>query len=432
MRLLTTLLLLLPLLAGCTDADLEPPDAIETMPGEPPAAVETRVLDPSPIRIALDDLPEPYATPSAANRAAIIPVPESPVLYAPAGFKVNVFVDGLTHPRSLALAPGGDVFVTESASNRIRVLRDSTGDGDAELRAVFADASNGMERPFGLVFAGSSLYVAGTTTIRRFAYEPGRLQVGDSGQIVASLTSSTSGHWTRDLALSKDGDRMYVSIGSATNVSVESPPRATVQEMNLDGSSQRTLASGLRNPVGLAVHPKTGAVYTVVNERDGLGDDLVPDFMAHLEPGDFYGWPYAYLAPDLLDPRRMTNGVSESPEWASTTKTPAVLFQAHSAPLGIAFYDGDSFPPEYKYGAFVAFHGSWNRSSATGYKVVFVPFGADGSPAGYYQDFLTGFLVSANSPNAWGRPVDLLVLGDGSLLVSDDANGVIYRIQYYR
>jgi glucose/arabinose dehydrogenase len=225
---------------------------------------------------------------------------------------------------------------------------------------------------------------------------------------------------------------MYVSIGSATNVSVESSPRATVQEMSVDGTSRRTLASGLRNPVGLAVHPQTGVVYVVVNERDGLGDDLVPDYMAQLQAGDFYGWPYAYLSPDLLDPRRMSGGASEAPDLASSTKTPAVLFQAHSAPLGIAFYTGDSFPAHYRNGAFVTFHGSWNRSRPTGYKVVFVPFNDDGTPKGSYEDFLTGFLVNGTPAKAWGRPVDVVVLPDGSLLVSDDANGLIYRIQYYR
>jgi glucose/arabinose dehydrogenase len=253
----------------------------------------------------------------------------------------------------------------------------------------------------------------------------------DAGEHVSNLTANTSGHWTRDLALSLDGRHLFVSVGSASNVSVESPPRATVQQMNLDGTGRKTWASGLRNPVGLAVHPVTGAVFTVVNERDGLGDDLVPDYMAELEAGDFYGWPYAYLAPDRLDPRRMNGGSSEAPALAAATKTPAVLFQAHSAPLGLAFYDGNTFPERYRNGAFVAFHGSWNRSQATGYKVVFAPFGADGKPTGSYEDFLTGFLVSETSPRAWGRPVDVLVLPDGSLLVSEDANGMIYRIQYH-
>lgn len=418
-------------LANCSDGGLSTPDPIDDIRAEPPRPVATQPFVPEPIAIDIDELPNPYATPSALARAAISPVPASPLLHVPEGFKVNVFAADLTVPRSMAQAPGGDVFVAESGGNRLVVLRDSTGDGDADLREVFADGSHGLVRPFGLVFANHGLYVAGTTSIRRFTYQPLQLRAADSGDFVAALTASTSGHWTRDLALSPDGNTMYVSIGSASNVAIESPPRATVQQIRLDGSGRRTIAGGLRNPVGLAVHPVTGAVYTVVNERDGLGDNLVPDYMAELHEGDFYGWPFAYLRPDLLDPRRMSGGRSESPDLASSTKTPAVLFQAHSAPLGLAFYDGDTFPARYRNGAFVAFHGSWNRSQATGYKVVFVPFNPDGSPVGHYEDFLTGFLINETNPRTWGRPVDVLVLADGSLLVSDDANGMIYRIQYY-
>lgn len=420
------------LLTRCNETAVEPPDDSDPIPNDPPALIATQPLAPTPIRVEVDNLPEPYATASAVQRADITAVPTSPLLYVPDGFKVNIFAEGLTSPRSLALAPGGDVFVAESRSNRIRVLRDSTGDGDADLRTVFLEGASGLVRPFGLVFARNSVYIAGSTTIRRFDYQPGQLAANGNGDIVTSLNTSGSGHWTRDLALSADSERMYVSIGSASNVSVESPPRATVQEMSLDGSAKTTMAQGLRNPVGLAVHPVTGVVHVVVNERDGLGDDLVPDYLTRLSHGDFYGWPYTYLAPDKLDPRRMNRGLSESPALASTTRTPDVLFEAHSAPLGLTFYDGDSFPERYRMGAFVAFHGSWNRSRATGYKVVFVPFNADGTPEGYYEDFLTGFLLTPNNPRAWGRPVGLLVLPDGSLLISEDANGMIYRIQYYQ
>ena len=431
MRLPPILLTAVFVLAACSESGVNSPDPINGNGKDPPSPIETQSFVPTSISIEIDGLPEPYATPSAVKRADISAVPSSPLLYVPEGFQVNVFASGLTGPRSLALAPGGDVFVAESGSNRIVVLRDSTGDGDADLRTIFAGGGDGLTRPFGLVFAEQALYVGGTTSIRRFPYEPQQLQAADAGDLVATLTANSSGHWTRDLVLSQDGSEMYVSIGSASNVSVESPPRATVQQMGLDGSGRRTVAGGLRNPVGLAVHPVTGAVFTVVNERDGLGDELVPDFMAEVQPGAFYGWPFAYLRPDLLDPRRMSGGQSESPDLASSTKTPAVLFQAHSAPLGLTFYDGDSFPARYRNGAFVAFHGSWNRSRATGYKVVFVPFNPDGSPAGHYENFLTGFLVGETNPRTWGRPVDVLVLADGSLLVSEDANGMIYRIQYY-
>jgi glucose/arabinose dehydrogenase len=199
--------------------------------------------------------------------------------------------------------------------------------------------------------------------------------------------------------------------------------------MNLDGSNQQTFASGLRNPVGLDFHPTTGELYATVNERDGLGDDLVPDYLTRIQQGEFYGWPYAYLAPNRLDPRQVVNGKSKRPDLVAKTKTPDVLFQAHSAALGLQFYDGKTFPEKYRNGAFVAFRGSWNRDQGTGYKVVFVPF-SNGRPQSYYEDFLTGFLLNPAQATTWGRPVGLLVLPDGSLLVTEEANDRIYRIQY--
>jgi glucose/arabinose dehydrogenase len=200
--------------------------------------------------------------------------------------------------------------------------------------------------------------------------------------------------------------------------------------MNLDGSDRETFASGLRNPVGLDFNPVTKKLYTTVNERDGLGDDLVPDYLTGLSAGEFYGWPYAYLQPNLLDPRLVNNGKSVNPQLAARTKTPDVLFQAHSAALGLQFYDGKTFPEKYRNGAFVAFRGSWNRDRGTGYKIVFVPFDVAGKPKGYYEDFLTGFLLDPAIPSTWGRPVGLLVLPDGSLLLTEEANGRIYRVQY--
>jgi glucose/arabinose dehydrogenase len=198
--------------------------------------------------------------------------------------------------------------------------------------------------------------------------------------------------------------------------------------MNLDGSNQQTFASGLRNPVGLDFHPTTNELYTTVNERDHIGDDLVPDYFTRLRQGEFYGWPYTYLTPNNLDPRQTQNGKSKRPDLAARTKTPDVLFQAHSAALGLQFYDGKTFPEKYRNGAFVAFRGSWNRDRATGYKIVFVPFNS--GTQGYYEDFLTGFLLDPAQATTWGRPVGLLVLPDGSLLVTEEANNRIYRIQY--
>jgi glucose/arabinose dehydrogenase len=230
--------------------------------------------------------------------------------------------------------------------------------------------------------------------------------------------------------MSPDSKKLYVSVGSQSNADIEPLPRASVQIMNLDGKNQQTFASGLRNPVGLDFHPKSGQLYTTVNERDGLGDDLVPDYLTRIRQGQFYGWPYTYLKPNLLDPRHVQNGISVRPDLAAKTLMPDVLFQAHSAALGLQFYDGKTFPKKYHNGAFVAFRGSWNRNAGTGYKIVFVPFNAKFRPEGYYEDFLTGFLTDPSGPKTWGRPVGLLVLPDGSLLFTEEANNRIYRIQY--
>ncbi|HEY9736941.1 MAG TPA: PQQ-dependent sugar dehydrogenase, partial [Trichocoleus sp.] len=237
-------------------------------------------------------------------------------------------------------------------------------------------------------------------------------------------------HWTRNVVVSPDQQTLYVSVGSRSNADEEPLPRAAVQVMNLDGSRIQVWASGLRNPVGLDFHPVTGELYTTVNERDGLGDDLVPDYLTRIRQGEFWGWPYTYLKADWLDPRHIVGGQSRRPDLAAQTRTPDVLFQAHSAALGLKFYDGQTFPERYRNGAFVAFRGSWNRSQGTGYKVVFVPFDENNRPLGYYEDFLTGFLVDPQQPTTWGRPVGLLTLPDGSLLLTEEANNRIYRVQY--
>ena len=226
-------------------------------------------------------------------------------------------------------------------------------------------------------------------------------------------------------------DKLYVSIGSRSNNDVEELPRASIQTMDFDGNNQETFASGLRNPVGLDFHPLTNRLYTTVNERDGLGDDLVPDYFTSVQEGGFYGWPYSYFTPELLDPRQTNNnGESINPDLVSRTIMPEVLIQSHSAALGMAFYDGDTFPEKYQNGAFVAFRGSWNRGEATGYKLAFIPFDENNEPRGYYEDFLTGFLTDSSNPSTWGRPVGVLVLDDGSLLFTEEANDVIYRVQY--
>jgi glucose/arabinose dehydrogenase len=321
--------------------------------------------------------------------------------------------------------------VTETRQNQIRRLSDRNGDGVAEVNQVFATAENGLNIPFGMAFAGNSFFLGNTDAVLRFPYQPGQSQLTGQGEQIASLPGGGyNQHWTRNVVAAPDGNKLFVSVGSQSNVTEEELPRASVQVMNLDGSGQQTFASGLRNPVGLDFHPATGELYTTVNERDGLGDDLVPDYLTRIQAGEFYGWPYAYLTSDRVDPRQVDNGRSRNPELVAKTQTPDVLFQAHSAALGLQFYDGNTFPDRYRNGAFVAFRGSWNRNQGTGYKIVFVPFGSDNRPTGVYEDFVTGFLIDASEPRTWGRPVGMLALPDGSLLFTEEANGRIYRIQY--
>ncbi|MGB5960899.1 MAG: sorbosone dehydrogenase family protein [Coleofasciculaceae cyanobacterium] len=393
--------------------------------------IPTQPLTPQPIRITLKDLPKPFATDSASKSPNVVPIPQNPTLKVPTGFQVNVYADNLDSPRWLRLTPNGEVLVTETKANRIRLLQDRNGDGVADVNKVFASAENGVDIPFGMTFSGNSFFLGNTGEVRKYRYIKGQQKLANIGQKIATLTpGGYNQHWTRNVLAAPDGSKLYVTIGSKSNADEEPLPRASIQTMNLDGSNQQTFAYGLRNPVGIDFHPTTGELYTTVNERDGLGDDLVPDYLTRVQAGQFYGWPYAYLAPYLLDPRQVVNGRSKRPALAAKTKTPDVLFQAHSAALGLQFYSGQTFPQKYLNGAFVAMRGSWNRDSGTGYKVVFVPFNANGRPTGRYEDFLTGFLTDPAGPTTWGRPVGLLVLPDGSLLVTEEANNRIYRIQY--
>lgn len=393
--------------------------------------ISTEILNPEPINLKIDNLPQPYSTESASKSPRVVSIPANPTLKVPAGFEVNIFAEGLDEPRWLALTPSGDILVTETRQNRIRLLRDSNGDGKADVSKTFASSNNGLEIPFGMAFADGYFFLGNHNSVRRYSYQKGQEQITGTGEKIADLPGGGyRQHWTRNVVVSPDGQKLYVSIGSRSNADVEPLPRASVQVMNLDGSDRKTFASGLRNPVGLDFHPVTQQLYTTVNERDVLGDDLVPDYLTGLSAGEFYGWPYAYLQPNLLDPRQVNNGKSVNPQLAARTKTPDVLFQAHSAALGLQFYDGKTFPEKYRNGAFVAFRGSWNRDRGTGYKIVFVPFDASGKPQGYYEDFLTGFLLDPAIPSTWGRPVGLLVLPDGSLLLTEEANGRIYRVQF--
>ncbi|WP_293128395.1 sorbosone dehydrogenase family protein [Microcoleus sp. bin38.metabat.b11b12b14.051] len=438
------LILLLPLVAcdRATEATATPaaaPSPLSQIPSpvpltnvRTPQTLPTKPLSPQPIRIAPASLPQPFATESASKPPQVIAIPPSPVLRVPPGFVVNVFADNLDAPRWLALTPTGDVLVTETRQNRIRLLRDANGDGVAEVNMTFASAQNKLNIPFGMAFADRYFFLANTAEVRRFPYTKGQEQLTGSGEKIADLPGGGyNQHWTRNVVVSPNNRQLFVSVGSQSNADVEPLPRASVQVMNLDGTNQQTFASGLRNPVGLDFHPKTNQLYTTVNERDGLGDDLVPDYLTRIRQGEFYGWPYTYFKPNLLDPRHVKNGNSERPDLAAKTLMPDVLFQAHSAALGLQFYDGKTFPKRFLNGAFVAFRGSWNRNAGTGYKIVFVPFNAaTGRPQGYYEDFLTGFLTDPSGPKTWGRPVGLLVLPDGSLLFTEEANNRIYRVQY--
>jgi len=387
------------------------------------SSIQTEPLTEEAFRISLDALPPAFETDSASNPAQVIPVPENAVLEVPQGFTVNVFADNLDSPRWLATTPTGDVLVTETPQNQIRLLRDTDGNGTADTSQIFAGPENGLNQPFGMAFTEDFFYVGNTDAAVRFPYTAGQTEISGTGEKIADLP--TGGHWTRNLALSPDGQQLFVSVGSLSNAAPEPAPRASVIVMNLDGSNQEIFASGLRNPVGLDFHPVTGELYTTVNERDGLGDELVPDYLTALEAGEFYGWPYTYLAPELADPRLE----GETSELVGQTQTPDVLFQSHSAPLGLDFYDGSTFPETYQNGAFVAFRGSWNRSEPTGYKVAFVPFDSNGNPTGEYRDFVTGFL-DADAETTWGRPTGVKVIDDGSLLFTEENNGRIYRVQF--
>nr|WP_236672863.1 sorbosone dehydrogenase family protein [Comamonas sp. JC664] len=333
----------------------------------------------------------------------------------------------------MALSPEGDVLVVESRANRIQRLRDADQDGVAEAREPFAAETNGLNLPFGMAFNDTHFFLANTNAVKRYPYQKGQGKLTGQGEALTQLPGlGYNQHWTRNVRVAPDGKRLFVTVGSESNVDVEPSPRASVLVMGLDGQGREVFASGLRNPVGLDFHPRTGEPYSTINERDGLGDDLVPDYLTRVQQGAFYGWPYAYLSPKNVDPRRTKDGKSERPDLVAKTVTPDVLFPSHSAALGLVFYKGTAFPERYRNGAFVAFRGSWNRSEGTGYKVVFVPFNAQGRPEGGFEDFLTGFLVDAKKPETFARPVGLLEHPDGSLLLTDDGNGRIYRIRYVK
>ena len=370
------------------------------------------------------DLPPPFATDSVASSAYRVDRPDGATLNVPAGFRAELFATGLSHPRWMAVAPNGDVLLAESRAGQITLLRDADGDGRAEVRHSFAD---GLDSPHGLAIRDGWVCVGEETRVSRLPYRVGDLQASGPVEAVTGPRSlgSGGGHWTRNLTFSPDGTQIHVAVGSRGNIQVEDPPRATVQQFRADGSGQATFASGLRNPVGIAFYPGTDDLYVVVNERDGLGDGLVPDYLTRVQPGGFYGWPYSYTG-SIPDPNMGGRGA----DLAARAIVPDVLFKSHSAPLGLVFYQGTQFPAEYRGDAFVALHGSWNSATPTGYKVVRVPF-RDGRPVGSYSNFATGFWVEGRDrAGVIGRPAGLAVWNDGSLLVADDTGRAVWRISY--
>lgn len=382
-------------------------------------------------KVTLADLPAPYATESTKSHPDEIDPPEGASPKVPEGFQIQRFAADLKKPRMLRTAPNGDVFVAESKSDRVSILRDADGDGRAELSQVFV---SGLKQPFGIAFYPlgpnpTHVYIANTDSVVRFAYKSGDLAAKGKPEIIVRNLAGGGmleggGHWTRDLAFSKDGSKLYVSIGSASNVDddKEEARRARIFEYTPDGKNERVYAYGIRNPVGLAIEPQTGALWASVNERDELGDQLVPDYITHVTEHGFYGWPWFYLG-DHQDPRHP----NEHPELKGKITVPDVLLQSHSASLGMAFYTGEQFPAEYRGQAFSALHGSWNRARRTGYKIIRVPV-KDGKATGEYTDFVTGFVTSEGK--VWGRPVAVAVARDGALLFSDDSGDAVWRVAY--
>ncbi len=379
-------------------------------------------------RIVVRDMPPPKATKSAANFSHVIARPEGALPKVPPGFRVQEFASGFNEPRIIVTAPNGDIFVAESRGNRVRVLRDADGDGKPEVNEVFVD---GLNKPFGIAFYPPGpepkfIYIGNTDGVVRFPYRNGQTKASGPAQSIVSVPSggllAGGGHWTRDVKFSADGTRMFVSIGSRSNNDDDAGEtrRARILEFDPEGRNERVYASGLRNAVGLTIDPVTGALWATCNERDGLGDDLPPDYVTRVKEGAFYGWPWYYLGPNE-DPKH----AGKHPELADKITVPEVLLQPHSAPLGLTIYNGKKFPAEYRGQAFVALHGSWNRAKRTGYKIVRIPV-KDGKPIGEYIDFLIGFVTPQG--DVWGRPVGVTVAQDGSLLVTDDGGNRIWRV----
>jgi glucose/arabinose dehydrogenase len=390
-----------------------------------------------------ETLPAPKASTVASSRSFTLPY-TGQVPRVPNGFKITLFASGLQHPRRMLVLPNGDVIVAEQKVGYLTLLRPGES-GKAEWIERHAE---GFNAPYGLAWRDGNVLVADQDGIWSVPHRVGGLRpgparteqlndvppesrkpspalVGERMITKKGVFGIVQGHQNRHLAIDPKSGGLFVGVGSSGNIGVEPEVKASIQRFDGDGSNQTTFASGTRNPTALAFQPSTGDLYAIVQERDGLGDGLVPDYLTRVEKGGFYGWPYAYIGPHPQP------GFAEmSPEKVKATLTPDVLFEAHSSALDVVFYEGDQFPSDYRGGMFVALRGSWNRSQPTGYKIVYVPF-KDGRPDGSYQNFLTGFWVSgAERAEVWGRPAALAVLKDGSLLVADDTGGTIWRVAY--
>lgn len=366
-------------------------------------------------------LPAPYATPSSNNRPVVVSRPEGSKLQVPQGFQIEEYAGGFNTPRFMLLGPSNEILMSDSAAGSVYVLVDKNhSNKDPECKEIL----KGLDRPYGLALSNGYLYVGERTSVKRYKYDPKTMTAG-SGQEIVSLAKFVPGHWTRSLLFDRNGTKLYVGVGSGSNVDTgEDPMRAAINRFNPDGSGHEIFASGTRNPIGLHWYPGTDTLWAAIQERDALGDDLVPDYFTHIQQGAFYGWPYAYSGPHE-EPRHK----GERPDLVKKTVAGDILLQSHVAVLDFLFYTGKQFPKEYQGGAFLAFHGSWNRAKRVGYSVVFVPF-ANGKPSGAVRDFLTGWMISPESKDVWGRPVALLQMPDGSILVSDDGGKKIWRIYY--
>ena len=405
------------------------------------------VLSQSEQQVKLD---APYATKAVKNYCEVIGWPKGKTPVAPEGFTVSLYADSLANPRNIYVAPNGDVFVSEAntevtgikkigadiigvsksqnmgkSANKILLFKDTNGDGRPDSKIIFLAQ---LHQPFGILTLGNWFYVANTDGLWRYPYKAGDTAVSGKGVKILDLPAGGyNNHWTRNLRANKAGTKIYISVGSGSNVAEHGmgneKRRADILEINPDGSGERVYASGLRNPAGIDFMPGTDVLYAAVNERDNLGDNLVPDYLTSVKDGGFYGWPWAYFG-QHEDPVRK----GESPDMVKKTIVPDFALGAHTASLGLVFHNGKTFPQHYMNGAFIGQHGSWNSSKLVGYKVTFVPF-ENGKPTGKMEDFLTGFIADTAKGKVYGRPVGVAVAKDGSLLVADDSSNKIWQVK---